>query len=206
MTPSRLVNSWTWIAPICSSGLSSARRRRGPPPVTALLLEQDPGDVLQQLPRHVRILLRERAEVPEADRVAAHRRQRRDGRRPLALADHRQLAEVVARPDRRDALTVDDHGGLALGDHEERDAAHLALLGEQRAGRDAAVGEVLGELAQLALAEPAEERDALELLRHARHVATLPGRDAGRRERSAARSRQRSAGWRSLTTGMTRSP
>jgi hypothetical protein len=122
----------------------------------ALLLEQDPRKVLKELPHHVRILLRERPEVPELDRVAAHRRQRLRGGHALALADHRELTEVVARPDRVDPRAVDDDGGLALGDHEEGDAAHFTLLGEKRAEGNSTLAEVLGELAQLALAEPAE--------------------------------------------------
>src|SRR3954468_3931604 len=130
--------------------------------------------MLEELPRHVGVLLRERPEVPELDRVAAHRRQRLDGGRALAFADHRELAEVVARAHRGDPRTVEDDGGLALGDHEEGDAAHLTLRGEPRAGGNATVLEVLREPAQLTLAEPAEQRNLLQVLGHAPHCATLP--------------------------------
>ena len=130
--------------------------------------------MLEEPPRHVRILLRERPEVPELDRVAAHRRHRLHGGGALAFAGHRELAEVVARPHRAHPRAVDDDGGLALGDHEEGDAAHVTLLGEQHAGGNATVLEVLGELAQLALAEAAEQRDPLQVLGYARHDATLP--------------------------------
>ena len=113
---------------------------------TALLLEQEPRDVLEELPHHVRILLRERPEVPELDRVAAHRRQRLHGGHALALADHRELAEVIAQSG-VDPSAVDDDGGLALGDHEEGDTAHLTLLGQQRADGNATLAEVFRQLA-----------------------------------------------------------
>src|SRR3954454_13336634 len=130
--------------------------------------------MLEELPRHVGVLLGERPEVPELDRVAAHRRQRLDGGRVLDFADHRDLAEVFTGAHRGVPRTVDDDGGLALGDHEERDAAHLTLRGEPRPGGNATVLEVLRELAQLTLAESAEQRNLLQVLGHAPHCATLP--------------------------------
>jgi len=112
--------------------------------------------MLEELPHHVRILLRERPEVLELDRVAAHRGQRLHGGQSLASADHRELAKMVAGSDRLDSPAVDDDGGLALSDHEEGGAAHLALLGEERADGNSPLVEVLGELAQLSLTEIAE--------------------------------------------------
>src|SRR3954464_14014142 len=82
----------TWKLPLPPRLRSRALGARR---VTALLLEEDPRDMLEELPRHVGVLLGERPEVPELDRVAAHRRQRLDGGRALAFADHRELAEVI---------------------------------------------------------------------------------------------------------------
>src|SRR4051794_13473017 len=149
------------------------RRTPGVRRLTALLLGQEARHVLEEPPRHVGILLRERPEVPELDRVAAHRCERLNGRRALGFADHPELAEVVAGAHRADPFAVDDDGGLALGDHEEGDPAHLSLLGELRARRNGTVPEVLREPAELAVTETAEQRNPLEILGDARHAATL---------------------------------
>src|SRR4051812_12001201 len=149
------------------------RRTPGFPRLTALLPHQEARDVLEELPGHVGIPPCERPEVPELHRVAAHRRERLDGRRAFGFADHRELAEVVARTHRADPLAVDDDGGLPLGDREEGHAAHLSLLGEHRARGKGTVPEVLRELAELSLAETAEQRNTLQILGDARHAATL---------------------------------
>jgi hypothetical protein len=82
--------------------------------------------------------------------VAAHRSDRLHGGGALTLADHRQLAEVIARAQRPDPVSVHQDRGLALGDDEEGNAAHLALLGQARADRNATLPEQRGKLSKLA--------------------------------------------------------
>ena len=63
--------------------------------------------------------------------------------------------------------------GLAVGDHEEADAAHLALADRRGAGPEVALLEVARETSQLSLAQSAEERDLLQIVGEARHRLIL---------------------------------
>src|SRR6188472_1024494 len=120
--------------------------------------------MLEELPRDVGVVPREPAEVPEGDHVAAQARDggHRGGAR--RLADQCELAEVVAGTDPSDLLAVDAHRRLALGDDEEADAAHRALLDDRHTGSELTFLCQAGELTQLTLAEPREEPDPTELV------------------------------------------
>jgi hypothetical protein len=71
---------------------------------------------------------------------------------------------MVARPDPRNLGPVDADRRLAFGDDEEADPAHRALLDDADAGPELALLHEACELSQLALAEPREETNALQLV------------------------------------------
>ena len=120
--------------------------------------------MLEELPGHVRILLRKLAKVPERDDVAPQARHRGDGRGSRVLRDQRELAEMLARAAPRDLGPVDAHRRLAFGDDEEADPAHRAFLDDGDAGAELALLHEACELPQLPLAEPREEPNALQLV------------------------------------------
>src|SRR5205085_3799433 len=107
--------------------------------------------------------LDERAEVPHRHAPGLHRRLGGDRRRPRALADQRDLAEVVAGPDPRALLVANRHLRLALLDHEEADAAP-ALDRERLALLEPPLLHRVGDLLELLAPEVGEERHALEKL------------------------------------------
>src|SRR3954454_3094176 len=115
----------------------------------------------EQLPGDRRVGLDERSEVPRRHAVAEHVRPRRQRGGARRLVDERDLAEVVAGPDRAFRLAADLHVGLALLDDEEADAAG-ALLRHGVAGPEAALAHAARDLLQLLVVEPREERDLLQ--------------------------------------------
>src|SRR5579884_2606189 len=139
------------------------------PVSSAALVEERAHDVAEQLPGDVGIPLDELAKVPGRDLQAMELRLRCHRGGALALGDQPQLAEVVARPQPRGLASIDAHGRLAVRDDEEADAAHRPLLDDRRAGLEAPLPELVGELSQLPLAELAEEFDLLQRLGTARH-------------------------------------
>src|SRR5436190_1471855 len=119
------------------------------------------GHGREQLPGDRRIGLDERAEIPRRHAVAVHvcaSRQRGGARR---LVDERNLAEVVAGPDRAFRLAADLHVGLALLDDEEADAAGT-LLCHGVAGPEAALAHAVRDLLELLVVEARKERDLLQ--------------------------------------------
>src|SRR5581483_9616830 len=114
-------------------------------------LADEPGEVPEELPGDVRVSLDEPAEVPRRHHQAAQAVVGGDRGRPDSLADQRQLAEVVAPSELRHPAAVDGDGRLAVRDHEEVDAAHLALAHDRGPGAELALPEVAGEPPQLAL-------------------------------------------------------
>src|SRR5436190_4643290 len=118
--------------------------------------------MLEEPPRRIRVAFHELPELPRGELQAFERRLGRDGCRALALSDQRQLAEMIARAESRNALTPDVDRGLSRGDDEEADAAHLALVNNGGAGLEASGPPCAGELAQLSPVEPAQEAHSLE--------------------------------------------
>ena len=82
------------------------------------------------------VLLHERPELPVGEPVADELAGGGDRRRARALVDERDLAEVVARRQRRALPAADRDRRLARLDHEERRAAR-ALLGDRLARGEA---------------------------------------------------------------------
>src|SRR5580765_3316838 len=81
------------------------------PLASGIVERQQRHDVLQQLPHHVRVRLREPPEIGEGDLQAAEVGARRHGGGSLDIGDHRELAEVVAGGEPRDlAAAAIDHG------------------------------------------------------------------------------------------------
>ena len=92
--------------------------------------------MLEELPRDVGVFP---ANLRKSQKAITWQRRRVDGGHrggARRLADQCELAEVVAGADPGDLLAVDAHRGLALGDDEEADAAHRALLDDGHTGRN----------------------------------------------------------------------
>src|SRR5436305_10631386 len=129
--------------------------------------------MLQQLPRDIRVLLGELPEVPKGHHEAVQGPVRGHRRRADALADQRQLAEVVAGTEQCDLTAADADRRRSIDDDEEADPAHLALADHRGPRLELALPETACELLQLSLREPAEKRNLLELVGEARHRLIL---------------------------------
>src|SRR4051794_26738798 len=148
------------------------RRPTSPPPFRTRVppRREGGGQGLQQRPRDLRVLLDERPELPRGHAAAAQVGGRRDGRRARPLVDQRDLAEVVAGAEGADDLTAEAHGGVAVLDQEEPDAA-ATLGGDRLTLVEAALPHHLGEPAELLVADAREKRNALEMIDEVSHRA-----------------------------------
>ena len=81
-----------------------------------------------------------------------------DRRGARAVVEQRQLADDGAGPERRDLLAVALHHHRTL-EHDERFAAGLTLIDDQRAGRHDDFVARLGDLFQVLLRTRREQRD-----------------------------------------------
>jgi hypothetical protein len=113
---------------------------------------------LQERPSHLRMLLHEGAELPRREPVAEQVGRRDDRGRPDPVVDEGDLAEVVARPERRTVLVPDRDLGVALDDDEEPGSGR-AFGRDLRALGKAALVQLPSEVLQVALVEIGEERD-----------------------------------------------
>jgi len=95
---------------------------------------------------------------------------------PLVTAAAPQMFAMdsfTQMPDPRDLVTVDGDGCLALGDDEEPDPAHRPLDDDVDPRAELPHLHLSGEPRQLALAEPAEEPHAGEIVGDRRHRAII---------------------------------
>src|SRR4051794_8555168 len=126
-----------------------------------LRLAQSRGEGLEQRPGALRVFLDEGPDLPGGHPAAAQVGRGRNGRRPGALVDQRDLAEMVAGADRSHDLPADGHGGLAVLDQEEADPA-AALRGDRLALGEAALAHHVREPLELLVPDAREQRNALE--------------------------------------------
>src|SRR6185369_13492081 len=96
------------------------------------------GERLQERPRHLRVILDERLELPGSHPVCGHVGRSGDRRGTRALVDKRDLTEIVAGAERRPSLAADAHRGAPLRDDEEACAAG-ALARHRAAFRETAL-------------------------------------------------------------------
>src|SRR5436190_22533413 len=115
----------------------------------------------EHLPGDRRVALDERPELPRRHAVADHVGAGRQGRGAGRVVEERDLAEVVAGPDRSLRIAADGHFRLALLDDEEAGAAG-PLLRQGVALAEAALPHAAGNLAELAVVEPREQRHLLQ--------------------------------------------
>src|SRR4051812_5098530 len=151
-------------------GIRSDRRKPWPEPA-----EARSDDCVGSLAAH-------RVAADRGDELVALEGQERgirpggDGRRARHVAEQRDLAEVVARPERGDDFAVDQHVHIPLV-HEVEAVADLALAHDLRAGRCRNTHEAAREMLERGRWQRREERKAeekLELtLRHDRPLVDL---------------------------------
>ena len=129
----------------------SGRLRRG---------RQALGHCLHHRPSDLRVGLHEGAKLPGAQRVAAQVGLGRHGRRARLIVEETDLAEMVARPERRFRLAVGDHGCGALGDDEESEhpRAALSLSRDHRALGKRVLSQQAGQPLELGPLETREKR------------------------------------------------
>src|SRR5579884_1420393 len=133
-------------------------------------LEQRPGDLGGALD--------ERLELPLREAVRGAVARRRDRGRPQPAVDQRDLAEVVARPERAPLLPLDRHLRGPRLEHEEPGAAQP--LGRQLLPvAEAALRELAGQAPELSLGQVLEEGDALQELDRGGHREATAYRPGG---------------------------
>src|SRR5579859_249916 len=151
---------------------------------------------LQELPADDAVSLDQRAELPEREPVADEVFRRGDRRDARSLVDQRDLAEVVARPQRRPQLPTDCDADLARLDDVEGGPAR-AFLDHRLTLGEAALLEQAGDLRHLVAVEIGEEPHALHDLHRSARGRRLLGR-ARPRDRPALEEIQLPLGERPL--------
>jgi len=116
---------------------------------------------LREVERETRVARGERPVARTREPGEAHRGVRLDGDRSRALVEHRELAEVVAGPDRPQLHRATTEPRLAF-EHEVHVLARVPLADDGRAVREGDLVEQVEESSELAHAEPAEKPRAPE--------------------------------------------
>src|SRR6266508_710376 len=166
-----------------------------------LRLAEAPGERLEHRPRHPRVLLHERLELPGGEPVAEDVRRSGNARRARPFVDQRDLAEVVAGPERGPDLSTHADRRVALDDDEETRGAG-SLSGHRGALREPALLHLPGEQLDVIVGQVREDRDVAKSFLggrgHAREIIREKVR-AGKR-RTPRRCKHRSPSTRKSTS------
>ncbi len=110
--------------------------------------------MLEELPGHVRVVLDEASKLPHGRDESLEVGLRSDRRRADAVADERDLAEMVSGTENVQALSVGGDPGGAVGDDEESDPPLVALLDHDGVSREGALREGARDPLELLGIEP----------------------------------------------------
>jgi hypothetical protein len=128
------------------------------------MLLEEADDVLEELPGRVGVVLDEASKLPHGRDQGLEIGLRRDRGRANAVADERDLAEMVSGAEDVQVASVGGDAGRALRDDEEPDASLGALLDDNGACREGTLRERARELLELFPIEAREQRDTAQCL------------------------------------------
>jgi hypothetical protein len=136
--------------------------------------------VLEEAPGRVGVVLDEASKLPHGRDEGLEIGLRRDRGRANAVADERDLAEIISGAEDVQVASVGGDAGPPLRDDEEPDPSLGALLDDDGARREGTLRERAGELLELLPIEAREQRDTAQGLQGVdRHRAIVRCRAGG---------------------------